>query len=87
MAERITELPPPRLGARPKYPWDRWTDGSVWTIKRGVDFHCPVPSMQSNLRNKAIRSHGRLTVITRKTDAPDSIAFQFLTSDHERVAA
>lgn len=44
-------------------PWDKWLDGQIWQLKKGVDFHGRITSMrggassQAKKRGKALRSH------------------------------
>jgi hypothetical protein len=41
-------------GARPKYPWEKWMDGTEWTIWKGTDFAIKRSSMRTMLHQKAI---------------------------------
>ena len=38
MPRILEELPQPRLGRPPKYPYDEWLDGRVWLLVPGEDF-------------------------------------------------
>jgi hypothetical protein len=38
MPRVLEELPEPRLGRPPKYPYDKWLDGKVWLLVEGEDF-------------------------------------------------
>lgn len=38
MAERVTEFPTVARQRKSIYPWDEWTDGSIWQVTEGVDF-------------------------------------------------
>ena len=72
VAERIDSLPPARASRR-IYPWNRWTDGTVWRIRQGEDFEVSPESMASMIRVRA-KTTG-LTVATRVHD--DVVTFQF----------
>lgn len=72
MAERIPHLSRPR--SRPTgYPWSRWTDGSVWRLRRGEDYTVSSRSMERTIRAYASR-RGR-TVSVRVF--PDHVELQF----------
>lgn len=73
MAERIDNVTPLR-GRAPIYPWDEWTDGSAWRIRRGVDFETSTQSMRSVLTTYAGRNN--LNVRTSVPDA-STVEFQF----------
>lgn len=87
MAERADNLSPSHRGPVPKYPWDRWSDGSAWTIIRGEDYDVPTASMARAIYSHAER-YGR-TVEIRTLRDRDGISFQFgngATVDDEPLA-
>lgn len=62
-----------------KYPWDEWTDGSVWELVEGVDFHCSAETMRGQIKVRQ-RKENRLatTSVHRATeDSPARVIFQF----------
>lgn len=61
-------------GRKHRYPWDQWSDGSIWLLKRGVDYDNAV-SMVGSCRAQATRL-GRLVRINQR-DGGDSIYIQF----------
>lgn len=70
VAERIDSLTPrPRI-----YPWEHWTDGGAWRIRRGEDFEVPATSMAAMVRLRA-KSEG-LTATCRVVDE-DTVEFRF----------
>lgn len=69
MATRVKEFE----SRRDKYDWLRWTDGSAWRVKRGVDFDSTTEGFQSSLYQRA-RRHG-FTV--RVSIDGDVVKFQF----------
>lgn len=74
MARRIESLPARRRpGAAPKYPWDQWTDGSAWEIRRGKDFDATPAAMASHLRWRA----GRDGLAVRVVVHGETVSFQF----------
>ena len=76
MAETIEAFDFER-GRRAKYPWKEWTDGQIWKVEQGVDFHCSPESLRYSV-------HGRARVLGRKahTAVVDDkhVVFQFLGS-------
>lgn len=78
MAERLESFQFVGVG-RPMYPWTEWMDGSIWRIRRGVDFTCSIPSMRSSLIQRA-RRYG-VKVRTTAEAGSDLIVFQFYTAD------
>jgi hypothetical protein len=51
MAERVEGATEPRR--RRWYPWNEWTDGSVWRATEGKDFTCSPASFQTALHQRA----------------------------------
>jgi hypothetical protein len=72
MAERVEGATEPRR--RRWYPWDLWTDGSVWSAKKNEDFNCSPASFQTALHLRA-RQQG-LSVVTGSPE-PGVVEFQF----------
>lgn len=61
------------------YPWDEWTDGSIYLIVQGVDYNIPTFHMQLNIQNYA-RNHGlkhRKTRIRVGLECKEAVVFQF----------
>lgn len=79
VAERINSLSPPRPRI---YPWDRWTDGSAWLIRRGEDFEVGALSMASMIRLRA-KAEG-LKATCRVVEDGAAVEFQF--SEQEEAA-
>jgi hypothetical protein len=78
MAKRLKSFPKVVGGRRPKYPWDEWTDGSIWELRGGQDFEVAAYAMQAMLHGKA-RKLG-LTVKTRSYESEQGdeiLVFQF----------
>ena len=72
VAERIDNLSPlrPRI-----YPWEKWTDGSAWRIRRGEDFEVPATSMAAMVRLRA--KQDGLTATCRVVEDGAAVEFQF----------
>lgn len=64
MARKVDSFPP--TPGRPKYPWDKWFDGSIWELKRGKDFDCKATSLR--VMAVGMATDRNLTVKTRTTD-------------------
>lgn len=87
MAERLKKLPAKSRGPGrpPKYPWDQWSDGSVWRATSGTDFDCSRDGFVDALRQFAHRNRDRLRVSVRMSnDEPDVVIFQFFDREGER---
>jgi len=76
----VTDEQPIPLGRRPKYDWDKWTNGEQHTIEQGKDFSLRIHSMRAQLHVKA--STLGMKVETRLLEG-DKLAFQFSTPTEE----
>jgi hypothetical protein len=86
MGRRLDTFPGERSHGQRKYPWDEWTDGSAWEIRRGEDYDVVTENMRVNLHMKA--ESLRCKVRTRKFEEDDQgegLIFEFF--DFEREAA
>lgn len=78
MAERIEEFTPRSNHTWSKYPWEQWTDGSIWRIAPGEDFDSTHSTMRSVLYQRARLIGMRVRVRLAANPAPtDVIEFQF----------
>ncbi|MFB6548693.1 hypothetical protein [Streptomyces sp. NPDC056405] len=74
MAERINPAGITfRRGAPSKYPWDEWTDGSMWHLKQGIDYQTTTKVFRDTVYNVARRRGQK--VHTRELD--DGIVITF----------
>lgn len=73
-----------RSGQR-RYPWSEWTDGSVWEIRRGVDYDVATENMRVNLHMKA--DGLAIKVRTRKVndESGEGLVFQFVDPEGEEM--
>lgn len=55
-----------------KYPWEQFTNQSIWRVKQGVDFTCDCNSFISALRQKATRMGMKL-----RTSRPEEGVVEF----------
>lgn len=55
MAERIEEFPAEQRPPTRRYPWDDWTDGSVWRLVRGEDYDQETDQFRNRLYPQAHR--------------------------------
>lgn len=67
---------------RGKYDWDKWTNGSTWTIVKGVDFDCGLVSMRQRLYIVARQIKKRVRLETLFSEV--AIRFQFYNAGDER---
>lgn len=58
-----------------KYPWEQWTDGRVWLLKRGEDFKTGLTSFAGACYQRAHRD--RRQVRLRKNEAEGTVHLQF----------
>lgn len=56
-----------------RYDWDTWLNGSIWRLRRGVDFSCGAGAFRSSA-NKMARKRGA-RVHTKMEDG-DTIVIQ-----------
>src|SRR5260370_32665583 len=88
MGRRVDCFPGAAATGRRKSPWDEWTDGSTWEIRRGDDYDVATESMRVNLHMKA-DSLG-CKVRTRKfedDDQGEGLIFQFFDFEPSVAAA
>lgn len=78
MGERIESFET-RQGRPAIYPWNEWTDGSAWRIRRGRDFE-----IEPALMAQAIRVHGRRNGVPASASVDgECVEFQFTPSQEE----
>jgi hypothetical protein len=80
----VFEFAPRRPVGRPaKYPWDEWTDGSIWQIVRGRDYDVE-RSIQATIFSHA--TYTKLRVRTRCVfvDDREGLVFQFFDPRDDR---
>lgn len=65
----LSEIP----GHRRIYPWEDWIGGSVWEVKRGVDFQIRPDTFRDVVHNYASRKGLRVATRVRG----DAVEFQF----------
>lgn len=87
MGRRLDTFPQERSHGQRRYPWDEWSDGSVWEIRRGADYDVATENMRVNLHIKA--DSLRCKVRTRKFrdgSHGEGLIFQFLRPEREPEA-
>ena len=55
------------------YPWDKWSDGSIWQVTRTVDFQCSTSSFRSAVHISALANGKK----ARCSVNCDVVTFQF----------
>lgn len=73
--EAVPAMPKPRLGRRPLYPWELWTNGQTWRITFAEDYFISTKNMRMQLYGHA-RSHG-LLVEASVPQGHSAIVFRF----------
>lgn len=63
-----------RAGGHPGiYPWDEWTNGGVWLLKRGEDFDVKASGFRAQLNQQASKRGMKVSTRVRG----EAIEFQF----------
>ena len=84
MGRRLDTFPGEAPRGQRKYPWDEWTDGSTWEIRRGEDYDVATENMRVNLHMKA--DSLRCKVRTHKfedDDQSEGLIFRFFDFEPE----
>lgn len=66
-----------RSGRTSKYPWDTWTDGSIWEVTRGDDYKSQSQTFRSILHSQATKIGKKV----RANVSDDRVVFQFYTPE------
>jgi len=85
MARRLDEFPGDRRRPLGKYPWQDWTDGSVWEIQRGDDYAVATENMRVNLHMKADALSTKVRTRKFQRDGDEGLVFQFLPSQEKEA--
>jgi hypothetical protein len=83
MAIRLDQFPDEAPQAKRKYPWDEWSDGSVWEIKRGEDYDVATENMRVNLHMKADALARKVKTRKFSDERGEGLIFQFIQSEDE----
>ena len=85
MARRLdsfhTDVPQPQR----RYPWDDWTDGSAWEIRRGDDYDVDTENMRVNLHMRAESKVMKVRTRKVRDDRGEGLVFQFFNPDGEEA--
>ena len=81
MARQLPHFPrrPPERHRR--YPWEAWTDGSVWEIRRGVDYDVATENMRINLHMRGDLALRKVRARKVRDEQGEGLIFQFVESD------
>lgn len=79
MARRVPDFEFGVRRGKPKYPWNKWTDGEPWEVVRGKDFTCTPGSLVVYLYHKAneLGMNVRTSIVKSAGKRPDRVVFQF----------
>ena len=83
MAERLEETDVKK--AQGHYPWDEWTDGSIWRVRKGEDYDAY--SLRTYLYSKAQELDMNVWTKADNDDQGESIIFQFATKTQTEESA
>jgi hypothetical protein len=81
MATKRDSFPTNHRGRQQKYPWQTWTDGSVWEIRQGEDYDVPTENMRVNLHMKADSLLQKVRTQKINDQAGEGLVFQFLPNE------
>src|SRR3954470_19251585 len=81
MAQRLDQTPP----WVHRYPWDEWTDGSVWEIRRGEDYDVATENMRVNLHMKAEALLRKVRTKKVADKNGEALVFQFFDPEAEET--
>ena len=74
-----------KFSSKSKYPWDEWSDGRIYEIKKGIDFNCSVTGMQSQIRMRARSTSKENDQVRVSIGEDDTIVFQFYKQQGEHI--
>src|SRR6266540_2767348 len=87
MARRLKKFPGDPMPSTRRYPWDEWTDGSVWEIRRGEDYDVATENMRVNLHMKAKGLAARVRTKKVRDEQGEGLVFQFYDPDPDAEEA
>lgn len=87
MARRLDAFPGgAQVRSQRKYPWDEWTDGSTWEIRRGEDYDVATENMRVNLHMRADSMLRKVRTRKFHDDRGEGLIFQFVESKEAEEA-
>jgi hypothetical protein len=87
MARRLDKFPADEAPSTRRYPWDDWTDGSVWEIRHGEDYDVATENMRVNLHMKADGLAMKVRTKKIRDEHGEGLVFQFYDPDPEAEEA
>jgi hypothetical protein len=84
MAAKRDSFPTNHRGRPQKYPWQVWTDGSIWQIRQGDDYDISTQNMQVNLHVRA-NELGHKVRTQKIKNEPGEGLFQFLPNKERQA--
>ena len=85
MARKLEAFPGDRPTQQRRYPWDEWTDGSVWEIRRGEDYDAATENMRVNLHMKADALLIKVRTKKVRDETGEGLVFQFHDPEREEA--
>ncbi len=81
MGRRLDSFPGDEQSHPRRYPWEEWTDGGVWEIRKGDDYDVDTENMRVNLHLKADALSRKVRTRKLVDESGERLVFQFLDSD------
>lgn len=85
MAKRLDSFPVGSTRAPRRYPWNEWTDGGAWEIRRGEDYDAATENMRVNLHMKADALAMKVRTKKINHENGEGLIFQFFDPDGEET--
>lgn len=85
MARRLEAFPGEESSGLRRYPWDEWTDGSTWEIRRGEDYDPVTENMRVNLHMRADALGIKVRTKKVRDEDGEGLVFQFFDPDAEEA--
>lgn len=85
MARKLDAFPGDQTSGPRRYPWDDWTDGSAWEIRRGEDYAVVTENMRVNLHMKAEALLMKVRTKKVADEEGEGLVFQFFDPEAEEA--
>lgn len=85
MAKRLDAFAADDVGEPRRYPWDEWTDGGAWEIRRGDDYDVESENMRVNLHVKADALGIKVRTRKIRDGEREGLVFQFFDPEEKEA--
>jgi hypothetical protein len=86
MAQRLDAFPGEPARGQRRYPWEEWTDGSVWEIRRSEDYDVATENMRVNLHMRADSLSRKVRTHKFHDEHGQGLIFQFIDAKETKEA-